>query len=73
MVFEEQRLVVEIDGWAYHSTPDRFQGDRTRQNRIVAAGWDVLRFTWRDVTERPGYVIATIRATLAAAEADPAA
>jgi very-short-patch-repair endonuclease len=38
-------LVIEVDGWAYHRTPDRFQRDRERQNRLVAAGWTVLRFT----------------------------
>jgi very-short-patch-repair endonuclease len=65
MVFEAARLVIELDGWAYHTTPDRFQRDRARQNRLVAAGWTVLRFTWRDLTERPAYVIATIRAMLA--------
>jgi very-short-patch-repair endonuclease len=58
------RLVVEIDGLAYHVTPDRFQHDRRRQNRLVAAGWTVLRFTWRDLTERLGYVTGTVRGML---------
>lgn len=65
VVFRRERLVVEADGWAYHVTPDRFQRDRERQNRLMAAGWTVLRFTWRDLTVRPDEVIATIRATLA--------
>jgi very-short-patch-repair endonuclease len=65
VVFERERLVVEVDGWAFHVTPERFQRDRERQNRLIAAGWTVLRFTWRDLTERPDQVIATIRATLA--------
>jgi very-short-patch-repair endonuclease len=64
IVFARVRLVVEIDGFAYHSDADRFQRDRTRQNRLVGAGWTVLRFTWRDLRDRPGEVIATIRATL---------
>ena len=33
---------------------ERFQRDRQRQNRLIAAGWTVLRFTWRDLIERPG-------------------
>jgi hypothetical protein len=65
VVFRRERLVVEADGWAYHVTPDRFQRDRERQNRLIAAGWTVLRFTWRDLTERPDEVITAIRATLA--------
>ena len=64
LVFDAARLVVELDGWAYHTDPDRFQRDRARQNRIVAAGWRVLRFTWRDLTERPAAVVAAIRAEL---------
>ena len=59
-VFEAERLVIELDGWAFHVTPDQFQHDRHRQNRLVAAGWTVLRFTWRDLTERPAEVIAAI-------------
>ena len=54
VVFAEARLVVEVDGLAYHVTPDRFQRDRHRQNRLIAAGWTVLRFTWRDLTSGPG-------------------
>lgn len=65
LVFEAERLVIEIDGQAYHSTPDRFERDRDRQNRLVSAGWTVLRFTWRDLTQRPEYVVATIRDMLA--------
>lgn len=50
-----------MDGRAWHSAGDRFQRDRTRQNALVAAGYTVLRFTWFDVTERPEYVIRTVR------------
>lgn len=71
-VFRRVKLVIEIDGWAFHVTPDRFQADRQRQNRLVAAGWTVLRFTWRDLTQRPDYVISTIRAMLARLEASSA-
>jgi very-short-patch-repair endonuclease len=64
LVFIAARLVVELDGWAFHSDLARFQHDRTRQNRLVAAGWTVLRFTWADLHDRPDRVIATIRAAL---------
>lgn len=64
VLFPATRLVLEVDGAAYHG-PDRFQRDRTRQNRLVAAGYTVLRFTWRDLVDRPASVAAQIRATLA--------
>ncbi|MDI1461929.1 DUF559 domain-containing protein [Catellatospora sp. KI3] len=49
--FEEVLLAVEVDGRAWHSAGDRFQHDRTRQNRLVRAGWTVLRFTWHDLRD----------------------
>jgi very-short-patch-repair endonuclease len=61
--FPNVRLVIEIDGAAFHG-PDRFQADRTRQNLLVGAGCTVLRFTWEDLTQRPEAVIAQIEASL---------
>lgn len=63
VLFLEARLVIEVDGMAYHGAA-RFQSDRTRQNRLVGAGYTVLRFTWQDLTERPDLVIDQIRAAL---------
>lgn len=64
LAFPGCRLAVEVDGWAWHIDPDRFQRDRARQNALVLAGWTVLRFTWSDVTERPDRVVAQIRRAL---------
>lgn len=61
------RLAIEVDGMAHHTDVDRFQRDRQRQNALVGLGWTVLRFTWADLVERPGYVIATIGRHLAVA------
>lgn len=61
VVFEAERVVVEVDGFAFHTDPDAFRRDRQKRNALVAAGWLVLHFTWRDLTERPGYVVASIR------------
>jgi hypothetical protein len=63
--WEEARLAVEIDGFAYHSAGEDFQRDRRRQNAVQAEGWLVLRFTAKDLRENPGYVIALIRWALA--------
>jgi very-short-patch-repair endonuclease len=64
LVFRAAKLVVELDGRAYHVSEERFEQDRYRQNRLVGAGWTVLRFTWRDLTGRPGYVVGTVRRAL---------
>lgn len=55
------RLGWEIDGFASHGTPEALQYDLTRQNRIVAAGFELLRFTAADVYRRPHHVVRTIR------------
>lgn len=59
--YPERNLAIEIDGYSAHSSPDAFQRDRTRQNRLVALGWTVLRFTWADVVQRPAMVAQTVR------------
>ena len=57
----ELLVAVEVDGYRHHASPEAFQRDRTRQNRLVALGWIVLRFTWEDVLRRPQLVADTIR------------
>ena len=59
--FPAALVAVETDGWAFHSDAKAFQIDRKRQNAVALAGWQVLRFTWLDLTEHPQRVIATIR------------
>ena len=51
--YPDRKLAIEVDGFEHHSSPEAFQRDRTRQNRLVALGWTVLRFTWHDVVHRP--------------------
>jgi very-short-patch-repair endonuclease len=71
VAFPAAKLAIEVDGWAWHMDVDRFRADRHKGNALVRAGWDVLRFTWHDLTHRPDYVIGEIRAALLAAPARP--
>ena len=64
VAFPKQKVAIEVDGWAFHSDQAAFQNDRKRQNRIALIGWQVLRFTWLDLTEHPQRVIAEIAAAL---------
>ncbi|CAN5590356.1 type IV toxin-antitoxin system AbiEi family antitoxin domain-containing protein [soil metagenome] len=66
VAFTDDKLVIEVDGWAFHSDPATFREDRARQNQIALLGWQVLRFTWFDLTEQPERVIAEIRRVLSA-------
>jgi very-short-patch-repair endonuclease len=50
------KLVVEVDGFAYHSTREAFERDRRRDARLQSAGFRVVRFTYRQIVEEPAFV-----------------
>ena len=60
-LFPAARLVVETDGWRFHKTRRDFERDRARDARLPAAGYGVLRFTDRQIADRPASVAAAIR------------
>jgi hypothetical protein len=63
LAWPERRVIVEFDG-DVHRERGVFVNDVRRQNRLIAAGWTVLRFTSADVLGRPDEVIAEIRRAL---------
>ena len=65
VAFLAAELAIETDGWAFHHDQEDFQKDRVKQNEIALLGWQVLRFTWLDLTEYPERVISEIRFALA--------
>lgn len=64
--FPGPKLILETDGFAFHSDADDFVNDRIRQNALILAGWQILRFTWLDLTEYPDRVVAVTRAAISA-------
>ena len=64
LAFPGLRIAIEVDGWAWRMTPERFVRDRQQQNAMVNGQWHVLRFTWHDLTDRPAAVITEIRDAL---------
>ena len=64
-LWREHRLIVETDGAATHLTPTAFERDRARDAELTAAGYRVVRFTWRQVVQEPRAVITVISALLA--------
>ena len=59
-LWRHQRLVVEIDGFAFHGDRRAFESDRRRDQRLRAAGYDVVRITWRQLTEEPERIVALL-------------
>lgn len=54
------RVGVEADGRLWHSTHDDFARDRAKHNALLAAGWRILRVTWRDLRRKPEEVVADL-------------
>ena len=63
-VWADQRLIVEVDGHPYHSSRPAFERDHRRDIVHKNAGYEVLRFTARQLAEEPLLVIATIARAL---------
>jgi len=68
-------VILECDGWSHHGL-DRtgFERDRDRDADLIAAGWIVVRFTYRAIVSRPAATAQRIRAAVErwAPQPDPA-
>jgi len=60
-------LVVEVDGYAFHSGRAAFERDRRRDADLQSAGLRVTRLSWRQITDEPVAVAALLSRLLAAA------
>lgn len=62
----EAKLGIEVEGgmWVIgrHQQPEGFEKDMEKYNAAVLAGWRVLRFTGKMVTD--GYAVKTIKEAL---------
>jgi very-short-patch-repair endonuclease len=63
-LWRERRLVVEVDGWRSHRTRSAFEADRARDAQLKLLGYEVLRFTWRQLASDSEGAARTIRALL---------
>jgi very-short-patch-repair endonuclease len=60
----DERLIVEVDSRAFHDSTAAFEEDRARDRRLGAAGWRVIRITWRQVATTPKELEADLRRLL---------
>jgi hypothetical protein len=63
-LWRETRLIVELDGHAFHATRASYERDRIRDRRLMTAGWRVIRMTWRQVRDEHDAVVADLRSLL---------
>jgi very-short-patch-repair endonuclease len=68
----ELKVAVETDGWGTHGRRQAFEDDRALDAALLAAGWRVLRITYRRLGRRPVEVAAQLGAVLAHAAAPSA-
>jgi very-short-patch-repair endonuclease len=62
--WDECRLIAELDGHAVHATRRSFEDDRARDRALTAAGWRVVRITWRQLHRSADALAAELRALL---------
>ncbi len=62
------RLVVELDGAEFHTDTASFEEDRRRDAVLSALGYRTLRFSYRQIEQRPSEVLMSIRAAMARAD-----
>jgi hypothetical protein len=63
-VWRGQKLIVELDGRAAHSTTAAFEADRERDRILQTAGWRVIRVTWRQLHDHDVALAADLRRLL---------
>lgn len=64
-LYEAERLVVEVDGFRFHATPDRFIRDRRRRAHLLAHGYEVFPVTWADLTQQAEVTMERLRSARA--------
>jgi very-short-patch-repair endonuclease len=64
LAYPELRIAIEYDG---ENHKERWAEDMVRQNRIIGAGWTLMRYTNRDVVRRSKTVVAQVDAARCAA------
>jgi hypothetical protein len=66
-LWPEAKVVVETDGEQFHRTTTARRRDAQKDAFLTERGYDVVRLTWADVTERPAPTAARVAAALGVA------
>jgi very-short-patch-repair endonuclease len=51
-LFPEERIVIELDSWDFHSDRETFESDRDRDADRLVAGYWTVRITWERIKYR---------------------
>lgn len=59
-LWRRERLIVELDGYAFHRLPGDQRRDAARNRALAVAGFELLRFGWEDVTRQAAATAQTV-------------
>ena len=60
-LWPQYRTIVEVDGVMKYTDPYRARAQLRRDQRLRAAGYEVVHFEWRDIVSEPDAVASAIR------------
>jgi hypothetical protein len=63
-LFPDERIVVELDSWDFHSDRSSFESDRDRDVDRLVAGFITVRITWERIENRSAREAARLRELL---------
>jgi very-short-patch-repair endonuclease len=61
-MWKQFRTIAEVDGKLKYDDRSRFGYERRRDVWLRNAGYEVVHFSWQEITAQPDYVVATLRA-----------
>jgi very-short-patch-repair endonuclease len=64
-LWPDQKLIVEVDGYAFHAGKQSFERDRDRDAALAARGYVVMRVTWEQLMSASDVVLERIAGALA--------
>jgi hypothetical protein len=73
MWWPQWRLIGEADGMGKYDDPQDLRREKIREDRLRALGLSVVRWTWNEIWDRPGDVVARLIAARAENIARPRA
>jgi len=62
--YPKKRIAIFVDGYQYHSEPQRWQKDLEQTNMLISIGWKPLRFPAEKVLKDPENCVRRIRQLL---------
>ncbi len=63
-LFAAERVVVELDGWSFHSSRASFETDRDKDADLLVVGFATVRITWERLLSSPDAEAQRLRAIL---------